>query len=519
MDKRGISAVVATVLIILITVVAMTIIWAVIIPLINDNLGFQDPNARLYVSTSGGYTFYKDGCLYVQVKRGNDDANMAGFEIILTTNGNSETYKYGPLYVPAPNQAIVIKIWVIPKPDYVTIVPIFLEGDSLKRGAESSKVEIDDGTATDVGGDCLKTPMACEADKDCYNGEICKDGVCGCVDGEVVYQGGCAKEISCGFDEWESGKTYLLGSDQVVSETCFNITQNNIVLDGNGKTITGTESSGSSTGVYAEGRSGLTITNFKNISGFDGGWHRAAVYLESTTDSRVQNLEGSVNTYGVLLISSSNNILSNLVVRNSSNTGIRLDSSSNNTLFNIVAERNYFDGLFLFDSDNNQLTDITASFGCGRGITILSSSGNIVTNLISNSNKYYGTYVFDSSNNTLSEITSNSNLLHGVFLYYGSNNTFSSITANSNSWRGIAINTSSDNTFSSITANSNSLGGISLDSSSSNNHLASSNLCNNPPLTNDKNVVCGSLFFSDGGSNTCPLAEGSLCGITCTTIC
>ena len=38
MNKRGISAIVATVLIILITVAAVTIIWAAIIPMINDQL-------------------------------------------------------------------------------------------------------------------------------------------------------------------------------------------------------------------------------------------------------------------------------------------------------------------------------------------------------------------------------------------------------------------------------------------------------------------------------------------------
>ena len=40
-NKKGISAIVATVLIILITVAAVTIIWAAIIPMINDNISTQ----------------------------------------------------------------------------------------------------------------------------------------------------------------------------------------------------------------------------------------------------------------------------------------------------------------------------------------------------------------------------------------------------------------------------------------------------------------------------------------------
>lgn len=39
MNKRGISAIVATVLIILITVASVTIIWVAIIPLISDRFG------------------------------------------------------------------------------------------------------------------------------------------------------------------------------------------------------------------------------------------------------------------------------------------------------------------------------------------------------------------------------------------------------------------------------------------------------------------------------------------------
>ena len=71
-DKKGISAIVATVLIILVTVAAVTIIWVAIIPMIQDKLDTQDFDVRLNVETSGGYTVYDvaEGKLLVRVGRG-----------------------------------------------------------------------------------------------------------------------------------------------------------------------------------------------------------------------------------------------------------------------------------------------------------------------------------------------------------------------------------------------------------------------------------------------------------------
>ena len=71
MNKRGISAIIATVLIILITVSAITIIWVAIIPIISDQFGGLNPNSRVNVVTSQGYTFYDPvkNLVTVQVQR------------------------------------------------------------------------------------------------------------------------------------------------------------------------------------------------------------------------------------------------------------------------------------------------------------------------------------------------------------------------------------------------------------------------------------------------------------------
>ena len=75
-NKSGISAIVATVLVILITVAAVTLIWTGVIPLIKDEIDFEDPDLRLTIVTAEGYTVYdaEKEIATVQVERGADEA-------------------------------------------------------------------------------------------------------------------------------------------------------------------------------------------------------------------------------------------------------------------------------------------------------------------------------------------------------------------------------------------------------------------------------------------------------------
>ena len=89
--KRGISAVVATVLIILITVAAVTIIWAAIIPMIKDQTEggtvCLDAVSQISIETAGGYTCYDSTApakVNVQVSRGAADFELAKLQIIIS---------------------------------------------------------------------------------------------------------------------------------------------------------------------------------------------------------------------------------------------------------------------------------------------------------------------------------------------------------------------------------------------------------------------------------------------------
>ena len=114
MNKRGVSAVVATVLIILITVASVTIFWGAIIPMTKGNLDFSSLEGKVSVLTSGGYTYYdsdtgidefpEDSRLEITfekegeddkrlvIERKNDDKTLYSFYL----DGNKKNYnQYG----------------------------------------------------------------------------------------------------------------------------------------------------------------------------------------------------------------------------------------------------------------------------------------------------------------------------------------------------------------------------------------------------------------------------------------
>jgi parallel beta-helix repeat protein len=142
-SKKGISAIVATVLIILVTVAAVAILWVTVLPMITKATTFKDPNLRLELVTSEGYTTYDPHLRLatIQVRRGSDKADLIGFDLIFLIEGNS--VKHFVSDFPAPNQAKVYYInlsnYSIP-PSLVRVAPVFTDGTI---GNYISQVEFD----------------------------------------------------------------------------------------------------------------------------------------------------------------------------------------------------------------------------------------------------------------------------------------------------------------------------------------------------------------------------------------
>ena len=93
--KKGISAIVATVLIILITVAAVTIVWAAIIPMVSDQLskGTACLDAVSQISlVDTGYTCKNVDSVSLRVKRGAKAIDLAGIQVLLSAGGSTTSY-------------------------------------------------------------------------------------------------------------------------------------------------------------------------------------------------------------------------------------------------------------------------------------------------------------------------------------------------------------------------------------------------------------------------------------------
>ena len=131
LNRKGISAVVATVLIIMITVATVAIVWAFIIPMIKDVLiESTSEKAELSIETDGGYTTWDEvqKIARVQVKRGNDKLNLTGIDFSFIKQGNTE--KRTNETVPQKNQLKVYEFNLsdFGKPEEIKIAPITAAG-------------------------------------------------------------------------------------------------------------------------------------------------------------------------------------------------------------------------------------------------------------------------------------------------------------------------------------------------------------------------------------------------------
>ncbi len=94
-NKKGISAIVATVLIILITVAAVTIIWAAIIPMINNQLGkgtvCMDAVSQISL-LDNGYTCKNANNVSIQIKHGAKDFDLADVQVLVSSGGSTTSF-------------------------------------------------------------------------------------------------------------------------------------------------------------------------------------------------------------------------------------------------------------------------------------------------------------------------------------------------------------------------------------------------------------------------------------------
>ena len=169
MAKKAISAIVATVLIILITVASVTIIWAAIIPMIQNNLDVVDADVQFSVVSSGGYTAYDSTThmLSVQVVRGVDEEEINEIKITIKFEGGDSIFKI--VDAPEPNQMVTYEYWLGGEevPISVSVSPMIVRGAGDKEGAASSYVDFDKGV--------IEADLGAEVFEDTFIGNSCKN--------------------------------------------------------------------------------------------------------------------------------------------------------------------------------------------------------------------------------------------------------------------------------------------------------------------------------------------------------
>lgn len=93
MNRKAISSLVATVLLVLITIAAVGIIWGAIMPMIKSNLETSQKcnSADLTINTEGGYTYASGNDAFIQVSRGpSGSINVVGLQLkVVDATGNS----------------------------------------------------------------------------------------------------------------------------------------------------------------------------------------------------------------------------------------------------------------------------------------------------------------------------------------------------------------------------------------------------------------------------------------------
>jgi len=313
-----------------------------------------------------------------------------------------------------------------------------------------------------------------------------------------------------------SGTTDISTVDNVTytfTDNIFNqsiiVEKDNIVLDGAGYTVQGTQAY-DSRGIDLSGRSNVTIKNM-TIKAFDYG-----IYLDSSSNNSISGNNITENDwYGIYLYPSSNynSIVGNNITENI-NDGIYLWSSSGN---NIVGNnmKNNWPGIRLYYSSSNS---IAGNVFTNDGLVVQDSYGNVVEdNLVNGKPLVYlegesgvtienaGQVVLINCDNIGVE---NLNLSHtrvGIQLWNTNDTKITGNNITNNDDAGICLYSSSSNN--SISGNNitNSYYGIDLRYSSNNNISENNITTNNLGIylySSSGNIISGNNITTNNQTGT-----------------
>jgi flagellin-like protein len=190
MQKRGVSEIVATVLIIVIVVAAVGILWTVVSPMIKNNLNqISCSDIKLTINLDKELTCsdISKNRTIIMVKRGSDNFNITALKVFLIENGTSHNAQ---IKSPEPSQILTATIsdtkFVV---DEVKITPIINYNGKQKTcdivvSSEVPACVIEDSfkpnevKLLDQQGNGEGSVNECDDDNDCQVGKMCRQSVC-----------------------------------------------------------------------------------------------------------------------------------------------------------------------------------------------------------------------------------------------------------------------------------------------------------------------------------------------------
>ena len=149
MNKRAISNIVSTTLIIMIVVAAVGIIGAFVLPMVKQNLQLNtvcnSAIGDVYIDTSSGYSCVDldEGILPVQITKGPAQIDYSGARIIVKSGGKSYPFDINS-ELGAGQTVFYLNVGKLSSIDSIELYPIVSTGTSSKICDSASSVKISD---------------------------------------------------------------------------------------------------------------------------------------------------------------------------------------------------------------------------------------------------------------------------------------------------------------------------------------------------------------------------------------
>jgi hypothetical protein len=145
-EKKAVSTLIATVLLILITVAAVGVIWSLVMPMLQEKITEASQScisAKIRIDTEKGFTCYDSASkqLKVMISRGSDDLELAGLQIIAFASGNSYKFEISENIV-GVNEDRVYTLNMTLAPEQATVAPIVKLGTSEKVCSITSRADV-----------------------------------------------------------------------------------------------------------------------------------------------------------------------------------------------------------------------------------------------------------------------------------------------------------------------------------------------------------------------------------------